>query len=47
MDQIEDCLSFYLGKAYQRVTQSAKATPGSVWCHPRAVRAAQGPLGTG
>ncbi len=24
MDQIEDCLSFYLGKAYQRVTQSAK-----------------------
>ncbi|HZR40579.1 MAG TPA: MarR family transcriptional regulator [Ktedonobacteraceae bacterium] len=24
MEQIEDCLSFYLGKAYQRVTQSAK-----------------------
>src|SRR5437870_13241992 len=24
MDQIEDCLSFYLGKAYQRVTQSAR-----------------------
>ena len=24
MKQIEDCLSFYLGKAYQRVTQSAK-----------------------
>lgn len=24
MDQIEDCFSFYLGKAYQRVTQSAK-----------------------
>ena len=24
MNQIEDCLSFYLGKAYQRVTQSAK-----------------------
>lgn len=24
MDRIEDCLSFYLGKAYQRVTQSAK-----------------------
>ncbi len=24
VDQIEDCLSFYLGKAYQRVTQSAK-----------------------
>ncbi|GLV53662.1 MarR family transcriptional regulator [Dictyobacter sp. S3.2.2.5] len=24
MDQIEDCLSFYLGKAYQRVAQSAK-----------------------
>lgn len=24
MDQIEDCLSFYLGKAYQRVTQLAK-----------------------
>ena len=24
MDHIEDCLSFYLGKAYQRVTQSAK-----------------------
>ncbi|GCF07804.1 MarR family winged helix-turn-helix transcriptional regulator [Dictyobacter arantiisoli] len=24
MDKIEDCLSFYLGKAYQRVTQSAK-----------------------
>lgn len=24
MEHIEDCLSFYLGKAYQRVTQSAK-----------------------
>lgn len=24
MNKIEDCLSFYLGKAYQRVTQSAK-----------------------
>ncbi|GCE09719.1 MarR family winged helix-turn-helix transcriptional regulator [Dictyobacter aurantiacus] len=24
MDQVEDCLSFYLGKAYQRVAQSAK-----------------------
>ena len=24
MDQIEDCLSFFLGKAYQRVTQSAR-----------------------
>ena len=24
MDQIEDCLSFYLGKAYQRVAQLAK-----------------------
>lgn len=24
MEQIEECLSFYLGKAYQRVTQSAK-----------------------
>jgi DNA-binding MarR family transcriptional regulator len=24
MEKIEDCLSFYLGKAYQRVTQSAK-----------------------
>src|ERR1051326_8577829 len=24
MEQIEDCLSFYLGKAYQRVTQAAK-----------------------
>jgi DNA-binding MarR family transcriptional regulator len=24
MEQVEDCLSFYLGKAYQRVTQSAK-----------------------
>jgi DNA-binding MarR family transcriptional regulator len=24
MEQIEDCLSFYLGKAYQRVTQVAK-----------------------
>ena len=24
MERIEDCLSFYLGKAYQRVTQSAK-----------------------
>src|SRR5260370_18118114 len=24
MEQIEDCLSFYLGKAYQRVAQSAK-----------------------
>ncbi|MBV9228483.1 MAG: MarR family transcriptional regulator [Chloroflexi bacterium] len=24
MNHIEDCLSFYLGKAYQRVTQSAK-----------------------
>jgi DNA-binding MarR family transcriptional regulator len=24
MEQIENCLSFYLGKAYQRVTQSAK-----------------------
>ncbi|MGE5334885.1 MAG: MarR family winged helix-turn-helix transcriptional regulator [Nitrososphaerota archaeon] len=24
MKKIEDCLSFYLGKAYQRVTQSAK-----------------------
>ncbi len=24
MDRIEDCLSFYLGKAYQRVTQSAR-----------------------
>lgn len=24
VDQIEDCLSFYLGKAYQRVAQSAK-----------------------
>lgn len=24
MDRIEDCLSFYLSKAYQRVTQSAK-----------------------
>lgn len=24
MEQIEDCLSFYLGKAYQRVTQSTK-----------------------
>ncbi len=24
MEHIEDCLSFYLGKAYQRVTQAAK-----------------------
>jgi MarR family transcriptional regulator, organic hydroperoxide resistance regulator len=24
MDQIEDCLSFYLGKAYQQVTQAAR-----------------------
>ncbi len=24
MERIEDCLSFYLGKAYQRVTQAAK-----------------------
>jgi MarR family transcriptional regulator, organic hydroperoxide resistance regulator len=24
MEQIEDCLSFYLGKAYQRVTNAAK-----------------------
>ena len=24
MEHIEDCISFYLGKAYQRVTQSAK-----------------------
>jgi DNA-binding MarR family transcriptional regulator len=24
MERVEDCLSFYLGKAYQRVTQSAK-----------------------
>src|SRR5579872_2078501 len=24
MERIEDCLSFYLGKAYQRVTQTAK-----------------------
>jgi DNA-binding MarR family transcriptional regulator len=24
MEHIEDCLSFYLGRAYQRVTQSAK-----------------------
>ena len=24
MEQIEDCLSFYLGKAYQRVSQSAR-----------------------
>lgn len=24
MEHIEDCLSFYLGKAYQRVTQSVK-----------------------
>lgn len=24
MEQIEDCLSFYLGKAYQRVTSAAK-----------------------
>lgn len=24
MERIEDCLSFYLGKAYQRVAQSAK-----------------------
>ena len=24
MEKIEDCLSFYLGKAYQRVTQAAK-----------------------
>ena len=24
MEHIEDCLSFFLGKAYQRVTQSAK-----------------------
>jgi DNA-binding MarR family transcriptional regulator len=24
MDRIEDCLSFYLGKAYQRITQSAR-----------------------
>jgi DNA-binding MarR family transcriptional regulator len=24
MEHIEDCLNFYLGKAYQRVTQSAK-----------------------
>lgn len=24
MDRIEDCLNFYLGKAYQRVTQSSR-----------------------
>jgi DNA-binding MarR family transcriptional regulator len=24
MERVEDCLSFYLGKAYQRVTQAAK-----------------------
>jgi len=28
MEHIEDCLSFYLGKAYQRVTQSAKQRLG-------------------
>src|SRR5258708_37397170 len=34
MEQIEDCLSFYLGKAYQRVTQSAKQRLGSYGLTP-------------
>ena len=34
MEQIENCLSFYLGKAYQRVTQSAKQRLGAYGVTP-------------
>src|SRR5215467_16011870 len=34
MEQIEHCLSFYLGKAYQRVTQSAKQRLGAYGVTP-------------
>ncbi len=44
MEQIEHCLSFYLGKAYQRVTQSARQRLGVYGC---TVCSAQSALGAG